>query len=43
VVVTTIPVAFLQIRAGLQKAGAPHIKVLHVADYLETANDSSTP
>jgi len=34
VVVTTNPGCILQIRAGLQKAGANHIQVLHIADYL---------
>lgn len=36
-VVTTNPGCILQIRAGLAKAGASHIQVLHVADYLEQA------
>ncbi len=35
VVVTTNPGCILQIRAGLQKTGAPQIKVLHLADFLE--------
>jgi glycolate oxidase iron-sulfur subunit len=34
VVVTTNPGCILQIRAGLQKAGASHIKVCHIADFL---------
>ncbi len=34
VVVTTNPGCILQIRAGLHKAGADHIQVLHIADYL---------
>ncbi len=35
VVVTTNPGCLLQIRAGLAAAGAPHIRVLHIADFLE--------
>ena len=34
-VVTTNPGCILQIRAGLRKAGAAHVQVLHIADYLE--------
>lgn len=34
VVVTTNPGCILQIRAGLKKANADHIKVIHIADYL---------
>ena len=34
-VVTTNPGCILQIRAGLKKAGAGHIEVLHIADYLK--------
>jgi glycolate oxidase iron-sulfur subunit len=34
VVVTTNPGCILQIRAGLKKAGAHQVKVIHVADYL---------
>jgi glycolate oxidase iron-sulfur subunit len=34
IVVTTNPGCILQIRAGLRKAGAPHIQVLHLADFL---------
>ena len=34
IVVTTNPGCILQIQAGLQKAGAGHIRVLHIADYL---------
>jgi glycolate oxidase iron-sulfur subunit len=34
VVVTTNPGCMMQIRAGLQKAGAGHVKVLHIADFL---------
>ena len=33
-VVTTNPGCILQIRAGLKKAGAEHIRVLHLADFL---------
>ncbi len=34
-VVTTNPGCLLQIRAGLRKAGADQVRVLHIADYLE--------
>ncbi|HWN96187.1 MAG TPA: heterodisulfide reductase-related iron-sulfur binding cluster, partial [Methylomirabilota bacterium] len=34
-VVTTNPGCILQIRAGLKKAGAEHIQVLHIADFLK--------
>jgi glycolate oxidase iron-sulfur subunit len=34
VVVTTNPGCILQMRAGLKKAGADHVKVIHIADYL---------
>jgi glycolate oxidase iron-sulfur subunit len=34
VVVTTNPGCILQMRAGLKKAGAHHVKVIHIADYL---------
>ena len=34
VVVTTNPGCLLQIQAGLQKAGAGHIRCVHLADYL---------
>jgi glycolate oxidase iron-sulfur subunit len=36
-VVTTNPGCLLQIRAGLRKAGASHIEVLHIADFLDRA------
>src|SRR5207253_11058873 len=36
-VVTTNPGCILQIRAGLRKAGASHIKVCHIADFLLSA------
>jgi len=39
VVVTTNPSCLLQIRAGLDKAGAGHVEVLHIADYLDRAAD----
>jgi hypothetical protein len=32
--VTTNPGCILQIRAGLKKAGATNVQVLHLADYL---------
>jgi glycolate oxidase iron-sulfur subunit len=35
VVVTTNPGCLMQIRAGLQKAGTPHVRVLHIADFLD--------
>ncbi len=35
IVLTTNPGCILQIRAGLKKAGAHHVQVLHLADYLE--------
>jgi glycolate oxidase iron-sulfur subunit len=34
-VVTSNPGCILQIRAGLRKAGARHVRVWHIADYLE--------
>jgi glycolate oxidase iron-sulfur subunit len=34
VVVTTNPGCILQIRAGLKRAGANNVKVIHIADYL---------
>jgi glycolate oxidase iron-sulfur subunit len=37
VVVTTNPGCLLQIRAGLEKAGASHVRALHIADFLEEA------
>lgn len=38
VVVTTNPGCLLQIRAGLKKAGATHVKAMHIADFLEQAH-----
>ncbi len=38
VVVTTNPGCLLQIRAGLDRAGASHVEVLHIADYLARAD-----
>jgi glycolate oxidase iron-sulfur subunit len=35
VVVTSNPGCLLQMRAGLKKAGAGHIEVLHLADFLQ--------
>ncbi len=40
-VVTTNPGCLLQIRAGLRKAGAHDVEVLHIADYLERAQPSN--
>ena len=37
-VVTTNPGCILQIQAGLRKAGANHIEVLHIADYLNQSS-----
>lgn len=37
IVVTTNPGCLLQIRAGLQKAGATHVKAMHIADFLDQA------
>jgi glycolate oxidase iron-sulfur subunit len=37
VVVTTNPGCLLQIRAGLDKAGAQHVQVMHIADFLHSA------
>ena len=37
IVVTTNPGCLLQIRAGLRKAGACDVEVLHIADYLDRA------
>jgi glycolate oxidase iron-sulfur subunit len=39
-VVTTNPGCLLQMRAGLRKAGANHVQVLHLADYLLTTGES---
>src|SRR5439155_18381315 len=41
IVVTTNPGCILQIRARLQKAGAGHIQVLQLADYLQVQPSSS--
>ncbi|MEW6306953.1 MAG: (Fe-S)-binding protein [Verrucomicrobiota bacterium] len=41
IVVTTNPGCILQIRAGLDKAGAGHIRVLHIADFLDEQSRSS--
>ena len=45
VVVTTNPGCLLQIQAGLRKAGAFHVKAVHLADYIasmSTRNPSGT-
>jgi len=42
-VVTTNPGCILQIRAGLKRAGAEHIEVVHLADYLARAAASAKP
>ena len=39
IVVTTNPGCLLQIRAGLDKAGARHVEALHIADYLDRAGN----
>jgi len=39
IVVTTNPGCLLQIRAGLRRAGAGHVRVLHLADYLAGARE----
>jgi glycolate oxidase iron-sulfur subunit len=41
VVVTTNPGCILQIRAGLKKAGAEYIEVIHIADFLDRASTHS--
>jgi Fe-S oxidoreductase len=41
-VVTTNPGCILQIRAGLKKAGAAHIQVMHIADYLLKSRNAKT-
>jgi glycolate dehydrogenase iron-sulfur subunit len=43
IVVTTNPGCILQIRAGLQKAGAGHVQVVHLADYLESRPEPNSP
>jgi glycolate oxidase iron-sulfur subunit len=40
-VVTTNPGCLLQMRAGLQKAGAHDVDVVHIADYLDRASRGS--
>ncbi|MBI2924330.1 MAG: 4Fe-4S dicluster domain-containing protein [Verrucomicrobia bacterium] len=40
IVVTTNPGCILQIQAGLRKAGAAHVRVQHLADFLKAALDS---
>jgi glycolate oxidase iron-sulfur subunit len=35
VVVTTNPGCLLQIQSGLKKAGANHVRAVHIADYLK--------
>ncbi len=34
IVVTTNPGCLLQIQSGLRKAGAHHIRTIHIADYM---------
>jgi glycolate oxidase iron-sulfur subunit len=41
-VVTTNPGCILQMRAGLKKAGADHIQVVHLADFLAARMNSSS-
>ncbi len=43
VVVTTNPGCLLQIRAGLKKAGANHVEVLHIADFLNQQSGLEVP
>jgi glycolate oxidase iron-sulfur subunit len=45
VVVTTNPGCILQIRAGLKKAGAEQVQVLHLADFLHQfgSENNTTP
>ena len=43
IVVTTNPGCILQIEAGLRRAGAGHIRVLHLADYLAKALNADGP
>ncbi|MBM3875950.1 MAG: 4Fe-4S dicluster domain-containing protein [Verrucomicrobia bacterium] len=43
IVVTTNPGCLLQIRAGLARAGAGHVRVLHIADYLAEADSAADP
>jgi glycolate oxidase iron-sulfur subunit len=38
-VVSTNPGCLLQIRAGLDRAGAGHIRTMHLADYLDSSTD----
>lgn len=42
IVVTTNPGCILQIQAGLQKAGAAHVRVQHIAEFLDAALVSVT-
>lgn len=41
VVVTTNPGCILQLRAGLRKAGATHVQVIHIADFLDRALEAA--
>ena len=43
IVVTSNPGCILQIEAGLRNAGAGHIRVMHIADYLERYGTSICP
>ena len=43
VVITTNPGCILQIRAGLKKAGAERIQVLHLADFLHQFGNENNP
>ncbi|MFM7242051.1 MAG: heterodisulfide reductase-related iron-sulfur binding cluster, partial [Opitutia bacterium] len=42
-VVTTNPGCLLQMRAGLDKAGAGHIETLHLADFLARSLATASP
>ena len=41
-VITTNPGCILQMRAGLEKAGAAHIRVLHIAEFLLEAREPTS-
>lgn len=43
IVVTSNPGCILQIQAGLEKAGASHIRVMHISDFLAAKQSGGTP